>query len=328
MTQARRGAAGQLVVMFGIGLLAILLSVGLVVDGGTAFLERRGGQNDADVAAVAGTQIVADAYTDTSRLDRSRGEVFAAISASMTRNGCPAGSTTCAWRARFVGGNQKELGQVGAGDPAGIRGSGILGVRVDVTRSPRTFFLGLIGQSSWKIDTTATALTTRPKQAPAGQLLPMALREPVVPFKAGQIYDVTAGKTTPGGFVWLSWGGSSAAGALHSSLCNPNNSAFSMPTSISAGPVAADAGDTACLSDWIKGKSTVLIPIFVDDVTDKMLTRYKIERLAAFVITGQPKVDELRVSFVGTYGYPSAAAGSGDQPPDETDSLYYIGLVK
>lgn len=319
--------------MFGIGLLVILLSVGLVVDGGTAFLERRGAQNDADVATLAGTRVVADAHTDAERPDRSRGEVYAAISESMARNGCgPAGATSCTWQARFVGRGQKDLGAVVAGDTVGIRGSGILGVRVDVTRRPRTYFLGLIGQSAWNVETTATALATRPRQAPAGQLLPIALREPAVPFQAGQIYDVTAGKTTPGGFVWLSWSGSSSGMTLKNSVCSPNNSAFSMKASISAGPIAAAPGDIACISDWIESKSTVLIPIFTNAISDKVGAKlpssYTIERLAAFVITGQPSADELRVYFVGTYGYPSASAGSGDDPPSDTDSLYYVGLVR
>jgi hypothetical protein len=255
--------------------------------------------------------------------------VYAAISASMARNGCdPAGATACLWQARFVGRGQKDLGAVVAGDSVGIRGSAILGVRVDVTRRPRTYFLGLIGQSSWKVETTATALATRPRQAPAGQLLPIALREPDVPFQAGQVYDVTAGKITPGGFVWLSWSGSNDGGMLKASVCNPNNSAFSMGASISAGPVAASSSDLTCVTDWIKSKSTVLIPIFAKDITDKLPSTYKIERLAAFVITDHPKVDELRVYFVGSYGYPSASAGSGDDPPSDTDSLYYIGLVR
>lgn len=336
MSPERRRSPGQIVVMFGIGLLVILLSVGLVVDGGTAFLERRGAQNDADVATLAGTRVVADAYTDAERRDRSRGDVYAAISASMARNGCePAGAASCVWQARFVGQGERDLGPVTPGDALGIRGSGILGVRVDVTRRPRTYFLGVIGQSSWKVETTATALATTPKQAPAGQLLPIALKEPAVPFQAGQVYDVTAGKTTPGGFVWLSWSGSKSPGALSASVCSPNNSAFSIGAStwISAGPVAAAPQDITCISrDWIKSKSTVLIPIFTNEIIDKVGAKlpssYRIERLAAFVISGQPSADELRVYFVGTYGYPSAAAGSGDGPPSDTDSLYYIGLVK
>lgn len=329
MSLGRRGSRGQIVVMFGIGLLVILLSVGLVVDGGTAFLERRGAQNDADVATLAGARVVADAYTDAKRPNRSRGEVYAAIAAALTRNGCdPVGAAPCGWQARFVGTDQKDLGAVVNGDGAGIRGSGILGVRVDVTRRPRTYFLGLIGQSSWKIQTTATALATRPRQAPAGQLLPIGLSEPTVPFQAGQVYDVTAGKTTPGGFVWLSWKGSTSGSTLKASVCGPDNSAFSIPTSIDAGPVAASAGDLGCISNWITSKSTVVIPVFAADVSDKLPSSYKIKRLAAFVITGHPSVDELRVYFVGTYGYPSASAGTADRPPDATDSLYYVGLVR
>jgi hypothetical protein len=324
-----RRAGGQVVVIFGVGLLVILLTVGLVVDGGTAFLERRDAQNDADIATLAGTKIVADAYTDPTRIDRSRGEVFTAISGSMTVNGCVGGGPTpCTWRAWFVGPGATDVGAVVAGDTAGIRGSGILGVHVDVSRRPRTYFLGLIGQSSWKVDSTATALATKPEKAPAGQVLPIGLKEPLVPFQTGQVYDVTAGKTTPGGFVWLSWSASRSLGVLKASVCSPNNQAFSIPGTINSGPMVADPTSIPCFGDWISSKSTVLIPIFRDPLTDKMLMSYHVDRLAAFVIVsvGTPTASDIRARFVGTYAYPSTP-NAGDQPPSDLDSLYYVGLV-
>jgi hypothetical protein len=317
-------------VIFGVALLVILVSVGLVVDGGMAFLVRRDAQNDADVGSLSGTKIVADAYTDQTRIDRTRGEVYSAISNSMTANGCVSGgSAPCVWTARFVGASQADLGPVAAGSSSGIRGSGILGVRVDVGRRPRTYFLGLIGQSSWKVDSTATAIATKPRRAPAGQVLPIGLKEPAVPFQTGQVYDVTAGKTTPGGFVWLSWTASSDLGTLNASLCSPNNPAFSIPGTVHGGPIVATPPGVSCLADWISSKSTVLIPIFSDTPTDKMPTNYTIDRLAAFTIVsvGQPTAKDLRARFVGTYAYPSVPAGVGDAPPDSTDSLYYVGLV-
>ena len=177
MTRQRRAARGQVVVMFGLGLVVILLIVGLVVDGGKAFFERRSGQNDADVAALAGTKVVADGYTLTG--GATRGMAYAEIQRSIIANGCLAGGTEpCTWSASFVGQGQRPIGPVNAGDSAGFTGSGILGVRVDVRRSPRTYFLGLIGRSSWVVETSATALAAKPDKAPASQVLPIGLHEP------------------------------------------------------------------------------------------------------------------------------------------------------
>ena len=52
---------GQMIVLFGISLIALVLLIGLVVDGGFAFVERRNVQNAADFAALAGARVVAQA---------------------------------------------------------------------------------------------------------------------------------------------------------------------------------------------------------------------------------------------------------------------------
>src|SRR5258705_8109080 len=54
------GQRGQMVVMFAISLVVIVLAVGLVIDGGNALAQRRGSQNAADFAALAGARIVAE----------------------------------------------------------------------------------------------------------------------------------------------------------------------------------------------------------------------------------------------------------------------------
>ncbi|HSS34985.1 MAG TPA: TadE/TadG family type IV pilus assembly protein [Patescibacteria group bacterium] len=329
MTRRRRDARGQVVVMFGLGLVVILLIVGLVVDGGKAFFERRSGQNDADVAALAGTKVVADGYTLTG--GTNRGMAYAEIQRSIIANGCTAGGTEpCTWSASFVGQGQRPVGPVNAGDSAGFVGSGILGVRVDVRRTPRTYFLGLIGRSSWEVETSATALAAKPDRAPASQVLPIGLHEPTIPFQAGQIYDLTANKGAPGGFVWLSWSTLNDAATLRSSVCRPNNKAFDIGASIRTGPVSVDPTDVPCLTTWMQSKTTVLIPIYDQPTGYALASTYRIHRLAAFVIVGvgQPTGHDIRAYFVGTYAYPIAPAGVGDQPPDKTDSLYYIGLTR
>ena len=60
LTMMRRTASrtraddGQIIVIFALGLVAMIAMVGLVLDGGSTFAQRRGQQNAADLAALAG----------------------------------------------------------------------------------------------------------------------------------------------------------------------------------------------------------------------------------------------------------------------------------
>jgi len=49
-----RANDGQIIVIFALGLVAMIAMVGLVLDGGSTFAQRRGQQNAADLAALAG----------------------------------------------------------------------------------------------------------------------------------------------------------------------------------------------------------------------------------------------------------------------------------
>ena len=56
----RERQRGQMIMLFALALTAIILVVGLVVDGGYALVQRRNAQNAADFAALAGARIVAE----------------------------------------------------------------------------------------------------------------------------------------------------------------------------------------------------------------------------------------------------------------------------
>jgi hypothetical protein len=325
-----RKPLGQIVVIFALGLVPITLSVGLVIDGSTAFLQRRAAQNNADLGALAGTKVIADAWLDTAAA--TKGDVYAAIDQRMVATGCVAAdSSPCTWTARFVGSGAAQLGPVSAGDRGAVDGpgSGILGVRVEVNRRPRTYFLGMVGQSSWQVDASATALTARPLNAPPSQLLPIALHEPDPnsPFRPGQVYDLTLDKIAPGGFAWVNWNSSSRA-AVADSACAPNNPGFRLgSTDVQRAPVDADWNRARdCLRAWAQSKATVLIPIYSEQ--DSRPPKYRILKVAAFVIQSvdAPAAGDIRASFVGTYAFPSAPTDARDHP-DKTDSLYYLGLV-
>ncbi len=326
----RREPPGQIVVMFGLAMLAIALTVGLVVDGGLAFLSRRDGQNDADLGALAGTKVIADAWLGTTPARLS--DVYAAIDRRLKLGGCAGGgSTTCTWTASVVGRGGAVLGPLTAGDGTFVAGSAVLGVRLEVTRRPRTYFLGLVGQASWRVDTTATALTARPASAPPSQLLPIALHEPDpnIPFRPGQVYDLTRDKIAPGGFAWVNWSRSSR-GAVADSVCAPDNGAFRLgSTTVRRAPSDSDWSRVrGCLQSWVSSGATVLIPIYDAGSSAPNPPSYRIKAVAAFVIRSidQPESEDLRATFVGTYAYPTVPADAS-QPPSEDDSLYYLGLV-
>ncbi len=247
-----------------------LLIVGLVVDGGTAFVNRRGGQNTADLAALAGTKKLADTWRQAGNPGvYVGGNAYQAIATSVAANDC-ADASICTWTARYVGQHNgatfPDLGPVGAGDtaiPGWNGGTPALGIKVDVTRTPRTYFLGVIGQSTWNVGTTGTAIAGRSPNAPAGQLLPIGFVDPGGGEPNLQtIFALTSGANGPGNFGWLSWTGSNSAGDLATSLCTPNNPPFTLPAQFPGDPGKTNASEVrACLEQWVDNGETVLIPI-------------------------------------------------------------------
>lgn len=326
---ARRATAdetGQILVMFVGGIVLLFLIAGLVIDGGTAFLSRRDAQNSADVAALAGTKQLADFYLGKAPLD-----VYNTITASLDANGCGAG---CDWSARYVGARSgasfRDLGDVASG--GGSPPSGALGVKVDVTKRPHTYFLGVIGQATWTVNTTATAISGKPSGAPAGQLLPIAMHQ-LANLKTGTIYALTNGKDAPGNFGWLAWAGTNSSKPLSDSICTPNNPSFTLPTSFDGDPGKSNASAVrGCLQQWVESQEPVLIPIF-DTETDKGNgATYHIVGIAAFTITGfsQPAVDQINGRFIGTLPYSEGTTVPGGitEPPSTDIPFYYIGLTQ
>ncbi len=334
-TRLPRGGSderGQILVIVAGGLLALLVFLGLVIDGGNAFLNRRDAQNTADIASLAGTRLIATFYTEPTQPNRTRSAVYQEIDRSVTVNGCtPSGSTPCTWEAWFVG--------PGAGGPVDLAAvsnvssalpANTLGVRVAVNRRPGTFLARLANIQTWDVNTEATALAETPGRAPGGILLPIALKDGA--FDAGQVYDLTDGKDAPGGFGWLSWTGSNSAGALATSICTPNNPSFTLPTTFPADPGKSNKNDVrSCLDRWIASGQTVLVPIYGTISGNGNNATYTIVGIAALVLTSreQPAVDNIRGYFVGIYPYTNPVPGGlGSTPPQPGDTTFFLGLVR
>jgi hypothetical protein len=325
---------GQILVIFAGGLVTLLILVGLVIDGGMAFLQRRDAQNISDLAAMAGTKVVADHYLAGGR---TGAQVDAAIVATADANGCRATDPTpCTWTARYVrpnGSSEQDLGPV---DPAGAIPVGAQGVAVHVERLPRTYFLGLIGQSNWTVGTDATALTATLGELPPGQVLPIAA-DPPGSYQDGEKYVFTAGKDGPGNFGWLAWTGTNDPNTLADSICQPDNPLITFDQWIPGDPGKSNSSNVrACLDYWISTGATVLIPIWGPGCGDPAGAQgqgnsweYCIVGMAAFQLTwhDQPAIDAIEGIFKGYYGLPTVPAGYGG-PPNPSNGVTFIGLVR
>ncbi len=134
--ESRAHERGQIVVIFAIALVALLAMVGLVLDGGSAYAQRRDQQNAADLAALAG----ANDYL----LNSSSSAAFARARAVAGQNG-------------YTDGTGGVTVNVSLTTSNGAR------VQVDVTAPHANTFARVIpGQESWQVSTTATAKTGIP----------------------------------------------------------------------------------------------------------------------------------------------------------------------
>ena len=150
LPRARAGQQGQMIALFALALTVMILVVGLAVDGGYAFMQRRSSQNASDFGALAGARVVAF-FIAADTANGNDANVVTSIRAAVTANGgtvtfgAPNGPT-------YTGDAGAVLGYVGSGTiPAGT-----VGVTVASTRAWNPFFLGdrrhaeLAGVGRWR----------------------------------------------------------------------------------------------------------------------------------------------------------------------------------
>ena len=165
----RRDDRGQMVVIFAMALVTVVVMVGLVLDGGSAFAQRRSQQNAADLAAMAG----ANTYLLTNDQTAARNAALAVSANNGWTNAT--GSTSVAVNFDFTNG---------------------VAVTVDVTAQHHNNFGSVVGMSEWDVGTSATALAGFPDTAegrapvhlqhrrlPAGRGAAGLVREPSRPIR-------------------------------------------------------------------------------------------------------------------------------------------------
>lgn len=121
-----------MLVIFALALIALIGMVGLIIDGGDTFLQRRDQQNVADAAAMA------------------------AGYASVNGQSPTAAAHTVAAANGYVDGQDNTTITVTVGSGS---------IRVDVTRPHRNYFSGVLGFTSWNVSTTAAVQAGVPNGA-------------------------------------------------------------------------------------------------------------------------------------------------------------------
>jgi Flp pilus assembly protein TadG len=132
---------GQMLALFAISLVALIAMTGLVIDGGSTFVQRRGQQNVVDAAAMAGAYAYLDSGGSTSQAQAAAQQIA-------TANGDANGTNGVSVTVDVNGG-----------------GGGAATVTVTMTKPHRNYFSGIVGLASWNVSTTATAQSGIPNAA-------------------------------------------------------------------------------------------------------------------------------------------------------------------
>jgi Flp pilus assembly protein TadG len=168
----RSGERGQVLIIFVIAVFAIIGMVGLVLDGGSAYAQRRDEQNVADIASVAG----ATAYLNT-------------VGGSSAKSA----AATAAAHALAVA-NGYAHGTNGVSVNVQVSNSPLAAtVKVDITKSHRNNFAAIMGMPTWAVSVTATALSSENPNAANG-VMPLLFNEEAFP---GAICDEEVGGCVP-----------------------------------------------------------------------------------------------------------------------------------
>lgn len=131
-------SGGQVIVIFALALIALIAAVGLVLDGGSAFAQRRSQQSAADMAALAG----ANDYL----LNHDTGLATARARSVAATNGFTHGTGNVTVDVTVTTANGAE-------------------VKVDIEAPHQNHFAGVVGMPTWQVGTTATAQTGFPDSA-------------------------------------------------------------------------------------------------------------------------------------------------------------------
>ncbi|MGH2428508.1 MAG: pilus assembly protein TadG-related protein [Candidatus Limnocylindria bacterium] len=270
------------------GMVVIVAMVGLVIDSGYAWSQRRSVQNAADMASMAGARVVGLHTQSGSAAGPADSDVQGAVEDVLAENGrsttpCSVSVTEDCYTARYV----DEAGVV---IPGALVGGGSLpsaarGVQVEPTSQVDTFFMGVLGFSEVTTSAPATARVSGAANVggPGDNLLPIAVvlddelwnDHFCAPDQAAsectelhldtEVEPGSGHNGLPGQFGWLSWDGSNSVPPLRDWIGPPANSpVYEVPHNdyieIEGVPGSKETLRDN-IRDWAALETTVIIPI-------------------------------------------------------------------
>ncbi len=186
-----RSDSGQILVLFVLGIFAIIAMLALVIEGSNLFAQQRIAQNGADAASNAGTIIIAE---NLSGKARTQGAVFSAVQQTAARN------NLTAYEAEYTDDYGVPIGEPVVASAAAIP-DGARGVHVTGSRVVGTSFARLLGRDTLSASADATvvagALSGECVEDEDGcALLPVTF--PISPYQCD-----SKGNLIPGNWTWI-----------------------------------------------------------------------------------------------------------------------------
>lgn len=171
-SRTHRGENGQVLVVFALALVGIVAMIGLVLDGGSVFAQRRVEQSVSDLASVAGATAFLNSGGDTTA------KTVAAEAAART----------------VAATNGFTHGVDGVNVDVTVAGTSVYAtVRVTITKPHQNNFSGVVGMPVWDVTTTAQTETgSRPNGVNGA--MPLLFNAEAFP---GALCDESAGACTP-----------------------------------------------------------------------------------------------------------------------------------
>jgi Flp pilus assembly protein TadG len=258
---------GQAIVVIALMMVGIVAVLGLVLDGGNAYFQRRRTQNAADAAAFAGAIELANPTTGDNSAQRDA-KILGKVNQYATANGISNPGANIV--ATYLDSNGGALSQIGLGNVPG----NAKGVQVIPTLPFNTFFLGVVGESSGAVKAIAKA-SFAPISAPESiQPLAIPCNKAIFTdcFSKGDVKDIYEGSGS-GDFGWLSWNGNNTSGYAAQELDPSVNtlSGYHDPHAVCPdGSIAASNGGTPC---WMEGLPGVGTSSAVGTQLDAWITR-------------------------------------------------------
>jgi hypothetical protein len=280
---------GQVLVIVGVGMIAFVLMVGLVIDGGHAWGEQRDTQNASDSAAEAGALKLAENLSfkacasnpaqcngATPPAPNGNAEIRAAVLAAAAARNVVVEE---AWYTDYFGtriGTQPLIGTSPL--PGGPAPDAAEGVEVTGTKSFNTYVAGIVGMPQMTARTDATAVSGYIDTVGRGNVMPVTIPVNVttctntngvanggVAWPLNQPQIVPLCSSGPGNVGWLDWtppgGGTSE---LEDAILHPNNPELSIPGwyfVAQTGNVSSNSIENALMT-YAPGNQEVIIPLF------------------------------------------------------------------